>query len=123
MARRRVTVEGLGQLRRRLDQLDEQIRAGVNKAVRESAKAVREDAAGRVRVDTGRLRDELLAVVNERRLSAEVGWFDDDLYYARYHEFGTSSIPANPVLATAAERERRRFVRRLTEDVRGEIGQ
>ena len=119
---RRIGVEGLDELKKRLDRLGEQIEAGVLKAVEESAQAVRTDARSSVRVDTGRLQRGLIVRINRSKLTAEVGWFDKDLYYAAFQEFGTSSVPANPALTGAAEAERPRFVRRLTEEVRREIG-
>lgn len=121
MARTHVTVVGLGRLRRRLADLDDEIHTGAANAVTEAAEAVRDEARDAVRVDTGALRRGLKAFVDEGALSADVGWRDPDLYYAQYQEFGTSSISANPALTAAAEAERGRFPGRVTEDVRREI--
>lgn len=124
MARRNprgVTVDGLDRLARRLRQLEPAIRDAAVKAVRDAADSVREDTRDSVRVDTGRLRNGVQVRVREARLVAEVGWFDRETYYARFQEFGTKRIPANPALTRAAQVERRKFPRRLTDDVRREI--
>lgn len=117
-----VTIEGLAELRQRLDELGEQIRQGAEKAIEESAEAVRDDAQQQVRVDTGALKRGLKAYVRKAKLEADVGWRDPELYYAKYQEFGTTRIPANPALTAAAEAERRRLPGRVTEDVRRAIG-
>ncbi|MCD0450768.1 HK97 gp10 family phage protein [Actinocorallia sp. API 0066] len=115
-------MSGLPELMRELDRLGARIEAGVLKAVEESAQAVRTDARGAVRVDTGRLQRGLTVRVDRARLLAEVGWFDPKLYYAAFQEHGTSSIPANPALTSAAESERPRFPRRLAAEIEREIG-
>lgn len=119
---RNVSVEGLDRLARRLNELGEQIRAAALKAVEDAAEAVRDDTRDSVRVDTGRLRNGVEVRIDRENLSAEVGWFDKDLYYAAFQEHGTTRIPANPALTAAAEAERGRFPGRLGEDVRREIG-
>lgn len=121
MGRSHVTVVGLGRLRRRLADLDEEIKEGAANAVAEAADAVRDQARDAVRVDTGALRAGLKTYVRPAQLSADVGWRDPDLYYAKFQEFGTSSITANPVLTAAAEAERTRFPDRVTQQVRREI--
>ncbi|MEV4672167.1 HK97-gp10 family putative phage morphogenesis protein [Actinomadura sp. NPDC049382] len=118
----RVTIEGLDELHRRLEEVGEQIREAAGKAIKDSAEAVRDDAREQVRVDTGRMKRGLKAFVKKADLSAEVGWRDPDLYYAKFHEFGTTRIPANPALTAAAEAERSRLPDRITEDVRRAIG-
>lgn len=118
---RHVTIIGLRDLQRRLGELDEEIHDGAARAVEEAAEAVRDEARDQVRVDTGAMRLGLKAYVDDSDLSADVGWRDPDLYYAKFQEFGTSSITANPALTAAAEAERRRFPARVTARVRGEI--
>lgn len=121
MARVRVTVEGWGRLKRRLNELPEDVRRGALDAVEEGARAVQSETRERVRVRTGALRNGVKVRVNERWLRADVGWSDPELYYAKYQEFGTSKITANPALTTAGEAERRRFPGRVSEEVRKEI--
>lgn len=117
-----VTIEGLPELRRRLDELGEQIRQGAEKAIKEAAEAVRDDAQQQVRVDTGALKRGLKTYVRKAKLEADVGWRDPELYYAKFQEFGTTRISPNPALTAAAEAERRRLPGRVTEDVRRAIG-
>lgn len=117
----RVTIVGWDRLVRRLNELPEEIRRGSVDAVREAADAVRDEARDAVRVKTGAMRAGLEARVREDLLRADVGWTDPDLYYAKFQEFGTSRITANPALTAAAEAERARFPRRITEQVRAEI--
>lgn len=118
-----VVIEGLPELRRRLEELGEEIRKGAVKAIRDAADAVRDDAREQVRVDTGALKRGLKTYVRPAKLEADVGWRDPQLYYAKFQEFGTTRIPANPALTAAAEAERRRLPGRISEDVRRAIGQ
>lgn len=106
-------VDGLAALRRKLEQLGEQIHQAAIEAVTEAAESVRDDVQMNVRVDSGELRDGVIVRVDEATLTAEVGWIDPRLYYARYQEHGTSKISANPVLTAAAEQERRIFPSRI----------
>lgn len=117
-----VTIEGLDELRRRLEEVGEQIREAAGKAIEDAANAVRDDGREQVRVDTGKMRNGLKAFVKKADLTAEVGWRDPDLYYATFQEFGTTRIPANPALTAAAEAERRRLPDRIGEDVRRALG-
>jgi HK97 gp10 family phage protein len=122
VARTHVTVIGLGQLRRELGDLDDEIHAAALKAVEESARAVQSEARDQIRVRTGRARRELKVRVRAADLFADVGWSDPDVYYVKFLEYGTSSITADPVLTRAAEAERRRFPGRVTQEVRREVG-
>lgn len=120
MARGRahVTITGLARLRERLEDLPEEIKQALAAAVQESAQAVRDDVKHNVPVDSGRLQREVKVRPQEDGLVAEVGWFDPEEYYARYVEYGTRRVPAQPTLRPALERERAQYARRLTEEVR-----
>lgn len=122
MARTHVSVIGLGNLRRELRELDDEIQRGALRAVEESARAVQSEGRDTIRVRTGRARDKLKVRVREADLSADVGWSDPDVYYVKFLEYGTSSITAIPVLTMAAENERRRFPDRVARHVRQEAG-
>lgn len=122
MARTYVSVIGLGNLRRELRELDDEIQRGALRAVEESARAVQSEGRDTIRVRTGRARDKLKVRVREADLFADVGWSDPDVYYVKFLEYGTSSITAIPVLTMAAEKERRRFPDRVTQEVRQVIG-
>lgn len=121
MARRTITIEGLEQLLAQLEEIPGEVTEGARRAVRDSAGAVRDETRDTVRVDTGRMRQGTEARVSETRLRADVGWFDPDLYYAKFQEFGTSEISANPALTRAAEAERGRLAGRVEAEVRREL--
>lgn len=118
----RVTIVGWDRLVRQLNELPDEIRGGALKAVEDGARDVQNEARDAVRVRTGAMRRGLKARVRPDLLRADVGWTDPDLYYAKFQEFGTSSITANPALTVAAEAERRRFPRRISAEVRAAIG-
>lgn len=122
MARTHVSVIGLGNLRRELRELDDEIQRGALKAVEESARAVQSEGRDTIRVRTGRARNELKVRVREADLFADVGWSDPDVYYVKFLEYGTEKIEAIPVLTMAAESERRRFPDRVARHVRREAG-
>ena len=114
----RVEVRGLAALRERLDELAPQIRLAAFKALKESAEAVRADAAQNVRTDTRNLQQSVKARYENNRLRAEIGWWDQDDKYATFLEHGTRRIPARPVLSTALEAERAKIAARIQDAVR-----
>lgn len=126
MARSRrahVTVTGLARLRGRLEDLPGEIKQALVKGVQESAEAVRDDVRRNVPVDTsGRdshhLKDTVDIRYREDGLVADVGWFDQEDFYAAFVEYGTRSQPAQPSLHPALQRERGRYAARLTDEVR-----
>lgn len=125
MARRRahVTVTGIARLKRRLEDLPDEIRQGLAKGVQKSAEAIAEDVARNVPVDvSGRdshhLKDTVDIRYREGGLIAEIGWFDQQDYYALFVEYGTRRQAAQPSLGPALQRERGRYAGRLTEEVR-----
>lgn len=114
----RVSARDLRRIQAEFAELPEQIKRGAQDAVEESGEAVREEVSRTVRKDTGRLSERVrVRHVGALGLTADVGWFDRDTYYAQFQEFGTSSITADPVLTRAAEQERRRFPRRLKDHI------
>lgn len=114
----RVDIEGLDTLHNQLGQLKLEIRAAAFKALRESAEAVRNEAAAKVRVDTRNLQSSVKARYENNNLRAEIGWWDADDLYAALHEHGTRRIPANPVLGPALTQERARIADRIKTEVR-----
>lgn len=113
-----VTIEGLDALRNQLDDLTPTIRAACFKALKESAEAVRSDAASGVRVKSGNLRGSAKARLHNNQLLAEIGWWDTDDFYAILHEFGTRKIPARPALGPAIAAERTKIAARIQAEVR-----
>ncbi|MEV5131021.1 HK97-gp10 family putative phage morphogenesis protein [Streptomyces sp. NPDC053705] len=114
----RVEIQGLDALRARLDELAPQIRLAAFKALKESAEAVRAEAAQNVRVDTRNLQQSVKARFENNRLRAEIGWWDQDDKYATFLEHGTRRIPARPVLGPALEGERAKIAARIQAEVR-----
>ncbi|MEU1219225.1 HK97-gp10 family putative phage morphogenesis protein [Streptomyces microflavus] len=113
-----VSIEGLDALRDQLADLTPTIRAAGFKALQDSAEAIRSDASGGVRVDSGNLQRSAKARFHNSRLRAEIGWWDTDDRYVIFHEFGTRKIPARPVLGPAIEAERTKIAARIQAEVR-----
>lgn len=113
-----VSIEGLDALRDQLADLTPTIRAACFKALKDSAEAVRSDAAGGVRVKSGNLQGSAKARFHNNQLLAEIGWWDSDDLYAILHEFGTRKIPARPALGPAIEAERTKISARIQAEVR-----
>ncbi|WTW96604.1 HK97 gp10 family phage protein [Streptomycetaceae bacterium NBC_01309] len=105
-------------LRRRLEELPEDVVDALRRAIRLSSEAVRDDTKRRVRVDTGALRAGVRIVLDDEGLTARVGWPEDAHYYARFQEFGTWRASAQPALQPALEAERGRVRERITDEVR-----
>lgn len=104
----------LNRIHRRLNEVPARVTEGAQEAVKESGDAIRDQVRDSVRVWRGKLRRKVrVRLRGALGLTADVGWFDADTYYAKFQEFGTSSITADPVLTTAAEQERARFPRRV----------
>ncbi len=113
-----VEIQGLDLLRQRLDELPEEVLAALRKAVKDAALEVKNDTLRKVPIHSGNLLNSLDIRYEDGGLKAEVGWFDRKDYYANYVEFGTRSMPAQPSLGPASEEERRRYVTRITHEVR-----
>lgn len=110
----RVTVDGLDELKKRLEKLSDDLRAKAEDALSESADAVKKDMMRRVPVDTGNLRRSITARVRKRQLTANVGPRPGkSAFYGYWVEFGTSSMRAQPFAGPAAEAERARWPNRL----------
>ncbi|MGH3673531.1 MAG: HK97 gp10 family phage protein [Pseudonocardiaceae bacterium] len=114
-------VEGMPQLRAALAKLRKDIHQGVTEGIADSAEAIRNRYRAGVNVDTGDLRSGVAVRPINGGAGAEIGVFDDSLYYAAYQEFGTSSIAANPALTSAAEVERVKFPQRIAAKVEKRI--
>lgn len=112
-----VELEGLDDLRAKLEKLPEQARKGAGDALEESAEAIADGMRDGVSVDSGTLRDSINAKVDRGALTAEIGPDNQDADYGYYQEFGTSSMPAQPFALPAAESERGRFPDRVTQHV------
>jgi HK97 gp10 family phage protein len=118
-----VRVTGIEALAKRLDELPEEIKEALRRAVKDGAESVKKDTQQAVRVDTGNLREKVDITYSESGLTAQVGWTDaDTARYAALHEHGTRKITANPALGPALEVERGRILTRITDEVRRATG-
>ncbi|MCY0961572.1 HK97-gp10 family putative phage morphogenesis protein [Streptomyces sp. H27-H5] len=114
-----VRVVGLERLAQRLDELPEEIKQALVRAVKESAESVKKDVQSTVRLDTGNLREKVDITYKDGGLTAVIGWNDaDTARYAVVHEFGNRRISARPALGPALEIERTRIEARIRDEVR-----
>lgn len=116
------TAEGFRDLDRQLERLERTMNEDrLRAALRRGAQPIVDEAKRLVRVDTGRLRDSIMAVDDrDGRLygklnggdgvSVYVGPVgsdeDGDVYYARFQEFGTVIMRANPFMRPAIAAKR-----------------
>lgn len=113
-----VDLSGLDGLADKLAGLPDEILAAAREAVRESAEDVQRETLLNVRKDTGQLQRDLKIRYRKSGLLAQIGWFDRRSFYAWFHEFGTSSIPARPALGPAIEAERQHIGKRVADAIR-----
>ncbi|MGA5374244.1 HK97-gp10 family putative phage morphogenesis protein [Streptomyces griseoincarnatus] len=116
-----VTIEGLPELRRRLEEMPAQLKLACFRALKESGGAIVDGVKGRVKVDSGNLHGSVKARYENNRLRAEIGWWDRDDEYAVWQEFGTKAMPANPSLGPALEEEKQHLPDRIKREVRREL--
>jgi HK97 gp10 family phage protein len=113
-----VTIEGLPELRRRLEETPAQLKLACFRALKESAGAVIDGTKSRVKQDTRNLHGSVKARYENNRVRAEIGWWDRDDRYAVWQEFGTRKMPANPSLGPALEEEKRHLPDRIKREIR-----
>ncbi|MFX4294102.1 HK97-gp10 family putative phage morphogenesis protein [Streptomyces bohaiensis] len=117
-----VTLPDLERLRAQLGATAEQMETAGREALAEAAKEVQKETRDAVRKDKGALAREVRISSRAGGTRRRVGWFGSrGVDYARYQEFGTSSVPARPALVPAAERERSRLPQRVADAVRRAI--
>ena len=123
MARRRtlVVLEGVEELRTAFAKLEFHALAGAQDAVRESAEEMEGEAKGRAPVSepgskgpdrepSGTTRDAIKIIYRDAGMSATVG---TKYYVARFNEFGTINMPAQPFLNPAFQIVRPKYLARL----------
>lgn len=118
---KRTTIQGMGALEKRMDQLSDEIRDAAHEAIVEGAEQIRDDTSANVRHDSGDLSEGVEARYEDDGLTAQVGWFDDDLYYAEFAEGGTSRFPPQPSLEPAHEAEMERLPKRIEDKLQQAI--
>lgn len=109
-----VTVSGDRDLRSALDRLTGRMKTKMSEAVRAEADAVADDERALVPVATGALQAGI-DVRSTGEHSAEVGIFDDDLYYAIFVEWGRARAAAQPFATPSAEQSRSRWPSRAAD--------
>lgn len=119
MARRQtVTVDGMGLLAKKLDQLPKAIREGLRTAVTDETKAVADDMRKNAPRDSG---DLARSIQSETTSDGLGGTATATARHATFVEHGTSDTPEQPFAQPAAERSRQRFPGRVRESVNGEL--
>lgn len=110
MAKVKVEIEGMEQLRDALKRLPEQTRAVMSDVVAKTAFSARQRVSAAAPVDTGLLRSSITS--SSRGLSGRVD-ITADAYYWKFKEFGTVHEAARPFIRPAAEAETSAFEQRI----------
>lgn len=118
MARNDVEIEGLDVLARRLKALPDAVDRACRKAVREETTAAADDMRRGAPRDTGELQESVQAEFDPKTITGRAA---ATARHAQYVENGTTENAAQPFVQPAAERSRRRFSRRVREDVLAEL--
>lgn len=111
-------IEGVPELREKLNRLDDGMKRDVQDAVRFEAEAMKNAARARCPVRTGRLRDSIFAKVEEWtvKLGATAP-------YAVYQEFGTRYVRPRRFLSNAVESRMQILVNRISRAIEQAIGE
>lgn len=111
-------IEGVPELREKLNRLDDGMKRDVQDAVRFEAEAMKNAARARCPVRTGRLRDSIFAKVEEWtvKLGATAP-------YAVYREFGTRYVRPRRFLSNAVESRMQILVNRISRAIEQAIGE
>jgi HK97 gp10 family phage protein len=109
-------IDGISELREKLNRLDDAMKRNVHDAMQFEAEAMKNMARARCPVRTGRLRDSIFAKVEEWiiKLGATAP-------YAVYQEFGTRYIQARRFLSNAVELRMQSLVNRINQAIRQAI--
>lgn len=111
-------IDGLPQLREKLNQLDEGVKRMVHEAMQFEAEAMKNVARARCPVRTGRLRDSIYAKVRDWIIQLGV-----TAPYALYQELGTRYIQARRFLSNAVELRMQSLINRINRVIRQAIGE
>lgn len=115
----KVTVRGMDQLVKRLAALPEAVDRAARRAVRDETEAVADDMrAGAPRGVTGGLVEGIQAEFDEATIAGKAVSTAD---HSTFVEHGTSKQAAQPFIAPAEMRARRRFPRRMSDEIKTEM--
>lgn len=111
-------MEGVPELKEKLNQLDGDMKRNVHDAMRFEANAMKNAARARCPIRTGRLRDSIFAKVEEWtvKLGATAP-------YAVYLEFGTRYVQPRRFLSNAVESRMQSLVNRMSRAIKQAIGE
>ena len=113
-----IHIDGIPELRKKLNRLDDGMKRNVHDAMQFEAEAMKNTARARCPVRTGRLRDSIYAKVQDwiLKLGATAP-------YAIYQEFGTRYIQARRFLSNAVEIRMQSLINRINRAIRQSIGE
>ena len=114
----KVRITGTGKLKAQLIEIAKRMQEAGERAEREGAEQVRDDMQVLVPVDSGRLRDSIRIEETGNGLDVGPG---DEIEYAMYVEYGTSTTSAQPYAGPAADRVRVTFTDSVRDTVRKAI--
>lgn len=112
MARSRVTISGAAALRTKLFELRRGVESGAERGQAGASEAIASDWRAEVPVDTGEYQNSIGADEDGAAATAR---------HAPFVEFGTSTRPAQPAGAVAAEAARSKMPRQVADAVRREL--
>lgn len=124
-------IQGLDRLKRKLRRFPEAAREDIAKAMEQGAEEIVQLAKSLVPVDTGELRDSigwtwgaapagsmtLGEVKGSGNLRITIFAGNSEAFYARWQEFGTRNMPANPFFFVSYRALRRRVRGRITRSI------
>jgi HK97 gp10 family phage protein len=111
-------VEGLLELREKLNRLDDGMKRNVQNAMEFEAEAMKNTARAGCPVRTGRLRDSIFAKVEDWMV--KLGAMAP---YAVYQEFGTRHIQPRRFLSNAVEAHMQSLINRISQALGQAIGE
>jgi len=113
-----MNVEGIPELREKLNQLDEGMKRNVQDAMRFEAEVMKNTARARCPVRTGLLRESIFAKVEDWlvKLGAMAP-------YAVYQEFGTRYIYPRRFLSNAVELHMQSLISRINQAIKQAVGE
>ena len=113
-----MNIEGLPELREKLNQLNEGMKRNVQDAMQFEAEVMKNTARARCPVRTGRLRDSIFAEVENWivKLGAMAP-------YAVYQEFGTRYVQPRRFLSNAVELHMQSLINRINQAIKQAVGE
>lgn len=112
-------LEGVDDILKELRQVEKEAKHEVVNVLREQSQLVVEDARDRAPKDTGAMAKGIKRSVSAKRLTATISAGGKaggaDTYYARFVEFGTKNMPAQPFFFPACRAHEEEIGRALSD--------